>query len=633
MKWKLSIVIWGISVILAGVGVFYIPWFIPPSQPVPGESFVFGFNNKIGVLTLGVALFLASIAVYINPGKTGIVWIKGEAKLLPSFREGKSCYVVLLSCCILWGGAITYWGNYLNDPSWGESRMFYHGMDLIALGQVPYRDFMFNYGPAMLYLPYGLSYCTGGYFGFEESYQIMLVLFTSAGFLGIFLILQKLELSSSQRLLALILLVGAWASLMMGLQGTPLRFIIIPMAVVLMDNCYEKIGSFGIRSKIIKMIVSATSVITCVSLSPEMGIAGALSVSTYATTHLMRRAWIDGISILSGVIIAISAVLVGFPGYLTSVFAFGSGGDNFPIYPNAHNISLVVISLLTIPILIGKAIADPYDRRAPLSASLGVASVLLLVAAFGRCDPGHVMFNGFLPVIMMFPAAASIKRAWYRMWVGVYIVIYIVLFQVFYWTLYGGLIRSAISTHNFYRENSALVSTWQNDWNAKLKSNSKWKNLHWRKVLPFPNELSQFTYQGPVKIASSDDSNLWLGRYLLLQDRLPPDYFHAFSQGAATPDQIQQKLKESRAYEFLIIPKSAFAPIVAPIDLKAYRQGICSFLSRILLYPVDSEIIHEPYFKDTEYVKEILPDYEPQANFQEYLILKKKSQEASPAAR
>jgi len=320
-----------------------------------------------------------------------------------------------------------------------------------------------------------------------------------------------------------------------------------------------------------------------------------------------------------------AVTLLVFPHYLDSVFAFGSGGSNFPIYPNAHNLCLVGVCLLTLSPLIASALAEPAEQRAPLALALAVGGGMILPAAFGRCDPGHVMNNTMIPAMMMFPLATAVNKWAFRAWTAVYAVLFVILSQISYWNQYVVNFQYGIQMHKFYESHPDLVASWKAKWDALRLSTPHGSNLYWSKVLMYPQELEALTSKGRVLLTSGNEGNLWLARFLLLQNPPPREYFQAYSQGATAPAQIDQKIREDRAYEFLIVPQVVMAGL-GQIDLDAYRRGTCAFLSKLFLFPVDSEIKNPPYLPDSEYARRTLEYYKPIAQYRgSYLILQRKA--------
>lgn len=628
LRKKGGMLLWIAALMTAATGVFWLPWHCGSSVPVPGESYAFGFNNKVGILALGAAIFLGIAASCVGGCRTqGYLWLSESPRFFPSWSQAKAEYRILIAACLLWSAWIFFWGAYLVDPAWCEARGFIYGMDLLAMGKVPYRDFFYNYGPATLYLPYWLSSVSGGRLSFEQAYPVVLSLFTVEGFILLFMIFRRLEITNARRTVLLALLLISWGCFSMGLQYAPLRFVIVPSSLILLDAVVVGHQERGILWGFCKAgTSSAIAVLACFALSPEMGIAGGVAVAAYGFILLLRCSFGLGAACSLGAFGAAALVLRLFPDYLLSVFAFASGGSNFPIYPDLHNLTLVGISLFIIPALIAPALFSPSEKRAPLAAALGVAGGMLLPAAFGRSDPGHVFYNGLTPIIMMFPATAALGSVCLRRWALWYVVLFVIALQFSYWSHYYGNYMNAIGMHRLYLQNPELVNAWKEKWDSLKASCPNGQNLHWSKVQPFPEELLKFSEKGPVLLTSGNEGNYWLARFLLLQEKLPRDYFLAYSQGAATPAQIEQKVRESSAYEFLITPEFVFAPLAGPMNLDAYSQGVRAFLTKLLLFPVNSRAIRQPYFPDADYSTRMLDRFAPVAKFNGYIIFQKKNQ-------
>jgi hypothetical protein len=627
---RVATILWTVAILIAAIGVFWLPWHLGSSTPVVGESYAFGFNNRAGILALGVSIFLGAAACYFS-GKPAVAykWIQASPRLFPPWKEARAEYALLIGISALMAAFILFWSSYLVDPAWCEARGFIYGMDLLALGQVPYTDFMYNYGPATIYLPLWLSNLSGGFFSIEQSYAMVMVFFTIGGFVALFAFLRSLEIPTSLRPLVLGVALLVWTCLTMGLQYGPLRFLIVPISLVFLDSVAARQSGRGIAALVWIGVAAAIAAAVSLAISPEMGISTTVAVAAYGFILMLRRWFAGAAACLLGAGIVFAATLLGYHGYLDSVFAFGSGGGNFPIYPNLHNICLVVISLITLSPLIASALANPTEKRAPLALALAVGGGMLLPVAFGRCDPGHVIANSVIPALMMFPAAAG--KVAFRIWISVFALLSVILYQVSYWTVYTGNFTYGIQWHEFYQTHPEQVATWKAKWDALRLSTPGGAALHWSKVLPFPEELEQLTSKGRVLLTNSSEGNLWLARFLLLQKQPPREYFDAYSQGASTPAQIERKVKEDRVYQFLIVPQSAITPLSGTIDLGAYQQGTSSFLSKLFLFPVNSEVKNSPYLPDTEYARRILGYFEPMGRYNSYVILRRKALSASGA--
>jgi len=615
------------AIVTAVLGLFWLPWHVESVTPVPGESYALGFNNKVGIFALAVAIAVATLGKWLAAGRSSALeWFAAEPRPLPRIAEARVEYAILAIATFLWGNVLWAWGRYLVDPSWGEARGFVNGMDLIAVGQTPYRDFFYNYGPATLYLPYWLSALTGGDMSFETAYLVLMVLFTALGFGLLFTLVRTLALTEQERSVALGVSLLAWAAINMGLQYTPLRFFVVPGACVLLDmSVWRTPGKEGgMRWLATVAFASASAAFACLSVSPEMGIAGSAGIIAYGLPLFMAGRGKAAMAVIGGCLAVNAATLWVLPEYFLSVLAFAAGGANFPIYPNVHNLLLVGISLYVFPSLIAAALGKAADRRAPLAMGLAIGGGMMLPAALGRCDPGHVFINTTVPATLMFAAARAKGYRPAIAWATMYAVAFVVLLQYTYWWITWSYFSTAMQMRDFYDRNPAVISAWREKWDQLLRDRPQGPRLHWSSVLPYPEELDNLAEEGPIMLTAGNEWNFFLARYLNLQRDLPRDYFLAYSQGAVTPAQIDQKVMESLAARFLLVPMSVLAPLQGDIDLAGYEKGIHNFLSHLLLFPVRSPVRRTPYLPDTVVAKRLLEHFEPIGQYQNYVILKRK---------
>jgi len=371
-------------------------------------------------------------------------------------------------------------------------------------------------------------------------------------------------------------------------------------------------------------LAAVVATFACLAVSPEMGIAGSAAIIAYSVPLWAARRRGDALAICAGCLAVNAVMLLTVPDYLLSVLAFASGGSNFPIYPNLHNLALVGMAIYAIPRLLAAVFHEPSDRRSGLAMGLAVGGGMMLPAALGRCDPGHVFINTTVLAALMFAAAWDMgRRAWVA-WAALYALLFIVMLQYSYWSHYYGNYVVASQMRQFYQTNPAVVGKWKQKWDRMRQANPRGADLHWSSVLFFPEELESLAEQGEIVLVTGNEWNLFLARFLVLQKIRSPDYFHAYSQGAVTPSQMNQKVKESLTARFLLIPAAVLAPLQGDIDLKAYESGVHGFLSQLLLFPVRSVVRRAPYLPDTLIAKRLLEYFEPIGQYQNYVVLKRK---------
>ena len=622
-----ALLLWCAAIAVAVLGVFWLPWILSPTVPSSGDSYVLGFNNRVATFAFAVAILIATAArFYSSRPRRAYEWLAAAPRLFPPFREAWPEYSVLIALIVIKSGLLLFWTQYLVDISWCEARMFVYDINLLAMGQVPYRDFMFIYGPANLYLPYWLYHILGGALSSEQSYSIIYIIFDALGTLGVFIFLRSLEIGNGTRWLILLSCLVTWFTVSLGLQYTIIRYFAVPVTLILLDFVARRQNGSGALALVSIGLAATLAAAVCLSISPDIGLAGAAGVAGYGVALWLRRSIPLALVCWAGAIVTFAATLLVFPGYLQSILDISSGTNTFPIYPSFHNLLMVAVVLIIIPALIISALGSPNEARAPLTLALAIGGGMMLPAAFSRCDPGHVMINSTIPTLMMFPAALTVGRKTFWSWTAVYVAGFPLFVQLQYWspTCYLGNFKIGIQQHQFYRQHPEVVAAWKAKWDALLAANPYGKSLHWSNVLPFPEELDQFTSKGTMVLTTSSEWNAAIARYLLLQRKPPFEYFDAYSLGAVTPSEIQTKVQQESAYPFLLVPNSVLAPLGGKIDMNAYRKGEDAALTSMIMFPVDSVPKNVPYFPDTEFIRKMLNDYKPVARYQNYYIFAKR---------
>lgn len=623
---RLEVALWGVSAACATVGIFWLPWRFPSTTPSMSESYSLGFNNRFAILSLAMAIAAATAARLVSlESPRATEWLARRPMLLPTWRAARIEYVILCACSFVWTQIIWAWSNYVVDPAFADARGAIYAIDLTALGRVPYRDFVFNYGAAHIYLPYWLSCASEGSVSFERAYWVFLTLCNVAGFLSIFMFLQALRIRRGWRALALGLVLGSWVVFQTSSAGTPVRFLCVPLGLLLLHAALQSRIASPARACVVAAAASCGAVLYCLALSPEMGVVACVAIAAYAfgLGVLQKRARVAA-SCVAGAAVAVAGTLLVFPEYFLTVVAFAGGLGNLPVYPNLQNLLVVAASVFVFPSLIASALRDHADPRSPLALGLAVGGGLLLVGAFGRADPGHVFANGMIPLLLMFAVAARCGPVMQRMWPVVYVFVEIVLLQIAHWWTFYGVVSTAIQMRRLYDANPGLVAAWREQWNARRAAHPLGGRLHWDSVLPYPADLDEITSRGTVLQTGASEWNLWLGRYLLLQRETPQDFFTPWLMTACTPEQIERRLQDLRKARYLLVPEGDFALAEAgdgSINLETYERQLDRWLAVTMAFPVRSKVRFAPYVPDALQVKTLMTDYKSIGRFQFFIYM------------
>lgn len=615
----LEIFLW----ITAACLVFVLPWHVGGLHPVKGESYAFGFNNKAGILGLGICLAILTMLkawVFNPPCVRPLNWLRDKVEFIPSFHQARSEYLILAACSAAMFFANLWWNSVLVMPYWGGENAYFLGrIDLLSIGYKPYQDFQFNYGPALLYVPLWLSRATFGHLGFEDAYAWCVALSFVIGFGCVFVFLRAMSIPDRLRPLILLLSLVMWMCITMGLNYSPLRFTVLPAALVLFDRSLS-LPSVGIPKWLITGISAFLSSAACFLISPEMGIAISLGLLAYASIAIFSDRTPSGLAILVAITLCCGGMSICFRGYLHGVLSFSSGANNFPVYPNVTNLMLLGSSLVVIPGLLSAAWIGKADRRASLAAAISLAALPLLAASYGRCDPGHVVINGLMILVMMFAVASSIGKPALYGWTAFFAIVVVLMGQISYWNGYRALFIQAFEIRDSYSKNPELVQKWQDAWSFQRSWSPRSSWLDWRKTVPYPAGFDDLVKDKKVGIPFGAD--IGIERSLKLQKNFGIIYNESPIPEWYTPKDIERSAKECLAYDFLLVPDSIIQQAYSNIDIPAYQRSTSEFLSGLLLYPVDSSVRNAPYIPELELIRALIASCEPIGNIPGYVLLR-----------
>ena len=337
------------------------------------------------------------------------------------------------------------------------------------------------------------------------------------------------------------------------------------------------------------------------SLSPEMGIACCAGVLAYCgmlAVQGQRRLALFG---TAGVGVAGCVVHLFSQGYFAGLRAFAGGANNFPVFPNMHNVLLVLAALYVLGNLGIAVVGLPADPRAPFAAAIGTAAAVLLSPALGRCDPGHVLVNGLFLFLCMFAAAAAKGTRWLQAYCVVYAVAFIGMMQMSYWSHYSGTIQQAIAISRHYAQHTEQVAAWRDAWTKRKKASGNERAPNWCRVAPYPawadaHELLRGRVSVPLPV------DIGLDRYTKLAEGFSPAYHPVPKIEMLTPDAVNQATVDALRQPCIILPEHSAAQgrSVGGIDLPAYSRQISEFLSGLMLFPVAIEAQRQPFLPDFE---------------------------------
>lgn len=396
-----------ITSVLGLAAIFGVPYFVPAKTPTLSVSFDFGFNNKAGIALVGIVSLVFIVFGFLTKEKFEISMLKLSFSKDNGISRERFYTVLVISILVIVYIWLTINPVYEKDVCGvGESAYFIPHLYEMSFGRIPYKDFEFCYGSLYLYIPWGIHLLLP-FLSLASVYFIFLLILTCLSvyllydLLGAFVLPQD----DKQFLFTLIAICTLpWTS---GIQYTLQRFI-LPFWF------FYKLH--GIERKKSWLYVALTFIcsMVCLNTSPELGLSFCLAVTVYnAFCFFYERKKIYAASFVLPILAAAVSYLL-LPDMFLTIFSFSSGDLNWPFV-----ISFILVvffgCLFWLSFFIGIQLRSIKDNLFELSFELMAFG--FIPAALGRCDPGHVYFNGFFIILfayILFIEFSPIKKVFSR---------------------------------------------------------------------------------------------------------------------------------------------------------------------------------------------------------------------------
>jgi len=623
---------WILITFVAGIVVFRLPWEFASTVPVKSESYAFGFNNSIAIFGLTLCIAIAGLTFLIMGGRffrdqDPLDWITDQNKAGAFLFQGRIGWSILIIFSLVEVALVLWWNHLLIYPYWGESAYFLSRLDLVALGYLPYLDFQHLYGPLMLYFPLWVERLSLGLLGLENAYAISICISYLAGNFCFFVFLSSLRLKPHQFFLLLISGMLLFLPLTMGLNYAPLRFTLVPGLLAAFYFLDGKVGPSSLKV-FSRVLASSFGGILAFGVSPEMGLSLCAGLAGYAMPGIKNGRWADGLATLSGFSLAVCFFLLFFGwGYFHGVFAVQGGGNNFPIYPNLHNLCYLFSLMLVFPFFGASALWHSKDHRAPLALAYCLSGGVLISAAMGRCDPGHVFLNGLIPLMLMTVAVQGIGPKAALGWTAFFLVC-VTINLVSYLSHYEANLRQVFVDQKKAHEQPENAENWQRLWEVARAESPAGERLRWGKLTPISTELMQFVAKEQFVMFGFFD--LGLDRLLKLKEDFHPSYHPLPVAELYSPRDVDRVVTDLLSRSTVLIPEQLIRSGSTRIDTLAYQQGWQSFLSGLMFFPVRSNVRYEPYSPDLEVIRKLLPRCEISSSPLQGLVVVKPHSAAPP---
>lgn len=375
--------------------VLYLPYFVPQA-PTASDSYLFGYNNRAAIALL--LTVCAGLVFFFDLRPLRELAVE-RAKRIPLKALAYALAVQGIGCGLmifLVGGL----GGFV------ESNYELDRIDLVSRGLRPYVDFEWPFGPALLYGPRWLERLL--HLGAVDAYDLFWTAASLAGVALLYGTVQQLDYPTQRKtsIFSILFAASMLSVVNTGTHYTLLRYAAAPYCILQVFRSGEEGREWVAAAK------GAAFMGLLWLVSPEMAIAHGFAclVLTFP-----KRSGISPIAIGPAAYAAMAAGICGefaaaLRGHLLStLLRSGGGADSFPVVFSAPALCFFAVVLVCCGAVAQRMREPGHDDN---SVALIVLSAPLMAAALGRCDPGHMLWNGLGFFLAALLYASSSERAW-----------------------------------------------------------------------------------------------------------------------------------------------------------------------------------------------------------------------------
>jgi hypothetical protein len=585
------------ALIVGAVLVFWLPWRVPVRGGIESDSSFFGFSNGAALAGLALTLFaLLAIRLATPGGAALLAGLVGPGRPATTAERGALVVGILVTTLVIGG-----WWSLLPSAFFGESTYFLTRLDMLQYGLHPYRDFDFGYGPALLLVPAALHWGSGRLLAMDTAYVVTVIAHSALGLMAASAILRRLSPDARLRrtILAALILLAA-LNITLGVIYSLLRFIYAPWAALVFHEAQRRNRPW------VGWTAAFLLPFDALQISPEVGIATTAALIVGLAFEAARgRA--DLLPRGAAVLAAPAAFLtVHGVESLEMLRAFGSGVLNFPILPAPFMIALLGLACFLLPAL-GAAALRGGDGSAPATASLAVALGMMLPAALGRCDPGHVLMNGLMLMgVATVAAFTRCGRATRRLVATAAAVMFVTgLFS--HVITCGRPVRTALETRRLIDREAAALAAGDAAVLRATRPIGSPPDFGWSKRPPFDPSLLDLTKYESIAapLGASED----VDRFLKLSGRYVP-----VRSGCGDRASAERLAADAMRSEHVFLPEP-HPSMAMEIGERALRKSL--YIGALFVLPVVFPLppVNEPFTIEEAVQRIIRAAYEPVEDF------------------
>lgn len=384
--------------VLAGAlvyGTWILPYRFPPQAFVIGASNEVGFNNSVSFLAYLVCVpLMAWVVSRMYPGpetSSSTTWVAGHF-------AGAVALAVIGAHVMLFAALYAYKGRFV----FAEGLYFQSLLYRMSMGEVPYLDFSFYYGPLMLYPAYWLSRLVG----LDLAYGIWFIATYAIGLVFLYAVLRAILQDQRVRAFWFALLALGLFNPLTGLNETFTRYL-FPSVVFLCTAAFLQRGGAARGAWTAVLLAAAVTYsfeVAALSVAAVMLLWLAFTaIATPSVRSVLTRA---SILLAAGGACGIAFFLIVDPSgralqeYPAIARSYSGGAHNVPIYPHLPFLALSAITIAALGALMNVARQDTDRVVAVSAAAYALVAIIAQRAAFGAAEPSHFAYFG-VPVFCL----------------------------------------------------------------------------------------------------------------------------------------------------------------------------------------------------------------------------------------
>ena len=366
-------------------------------HPTASDSYLFGYNNRAGVVLL---LILAAVGAILTKGLNLKLSIDGDSLPIPRKTLLISLLAVLAGCLAMYVLAGRFGG--LGESSYEIDRVW-----MLSQGKTPYVDFEWPFGVGLLYGPLYLSRLF--FLGIVSAYYLFWALNCLLGTVLLFAVVNRINYPTKSKNVIYLIIFCSWylSILNMGTHYTLVRY---TCPLYFIQSVYQSIRGGGAGSHVYGALLAVACTVILLLISPETAITYAFaSICIFALADSSWKGSNPGI--FAGLIAALGAVFLAALKLhaLDTVRASGGGADSLPIsFAPYMLVFFAAVFLCACYVYLRLSRLGVQDNTIGLIAF----SIPMLAAALGRCDQGHVLMNGLGIFLASMFYVSNYRTAW-----------------------------------------------------------------------------------------------------------------------------------------------------------------------------------------------------------------------------